>query len=107
MQLTLPADRTDYRTLGFNKSGGIGFFKPAASIAAIPANRAFLYLNGMSLTNAFYIDFDGTTTSIDELLPDADALDSNAPIYDLSGRRMQGTLHKGIYIQNGRKFMVK
>lgn len=107
MQLTLPADRTDYRTLGFNKSGEIGFFKPAASIAAIPANRAFLYLNGMSLTNAFYIDFDGTTTSIDELLPDADALDSNAPIYDLSGRRMQGTLHKGIYIQNGRKFMVK
>ena len=107
MQLTLPADRTDYRTLGFNKSGEIGFFKPAASIAAIPANRAFLYLNGMSLTNAFYIDFDGTTTSIDELLPDADALDSNAPIYDLSGRRMQGTLHKGIYIQNGRKFIVK
>lgn len=107
MQLTLPADRADYRTLGFNKSGEIGFFKPASSIPAIPANRAFLYLNGMSLTNAFYIDFDGTTTSIDELLPDADALDSNAPIYDLSGRRMQGTLHKGIYIQNGRKFMVK
>ena len=107
VKLSLPADREDYRTLGFNAGGEIGFFKPASSIAAIPANRAFLYLNGISLTNAFYIDFDGTTTSIDELLPAADVLGGNAPVYDLSGRRMQGTLHKGIYIQNGRKFMVK
>lgn len=107
VKLSLSGDREDYRTLGFNAGGEIGFFKPASSIAAIPANRAFLYLNGISLTNAFYIDFDGTTTSIDELLPAADVLGGNAPVYDLSGRRMQGTLHKGIYIQNGRKFMVK
>ena len=107
VKLSLSGGREDYRTLGFNASGEIGFFKPASSIAAIPANRAFLYLNGISLTNAFYIDFDGTTTSIDELLPAADVLGGNAPVYDLSGRRIQGTLHKGIYIQNGRKFMVK
>lgn len=107
VQLTLPTDRTKYRTLGFNSKDQIGFFKPASTIAAIPANRAFLYLSGSSLTNAFYIDLDGTTTSIDELLPDVDVLNTNAPIYDLSGRRMEGTLHKGIYIQNGRKFMVK
>lgn len=101
------ADHSLLRTLGFNNKNEIGFFKPASSITSIPANRAYLKLPSGSATNAFYIDFDGTTTSIDELLPAADVLDSNAPIYDLSGRRMQGTLHKGIYIQNGRKFMVK
>ena len=101
------ADHSLLRTLGFNSEGQIGFFKPAASIKSIPANRAYLKLPSSSATNAFYIDFDGTTTSIDELLPAADVLNTNAPIYDLSGRRMEGTLHKGIYIQNGRKFMVK
>lgn len=101
------ADHSLLRTLGFNSSNKIGFFKPADSIKSIPANRAYLKLPSSSATNAFYIDFDGTTTSIDELLPAADVLDNNAPIYNLSGRRMQGTLHKGIYIQNGRKFMVK
>lgn len=99
------ADHSLLRTLGIT-SGKIGFFKPASTITVIPANRAYLRLSNISQTNAFYIDFDGTTTSIDELLPATEAQD-NAPIYDLSGRRMQGTLHKGIYIQNGRKFMVK
>ena len=103
------ADHSLLRTLGFIKideKDQIGFFKPASTIKAIPANRAYLRLSNISQTNAFYIDFDGTTTSINELLPATEAQD-NAPIYDLSGRRMQGTLHKGIYIQNGRKFMVK
>ncbi len=35
------------------------------------------------------------------------AIDLNAPIYDLSGRRVNGQLHKGIYIVNGRKVIIK
>ena len=38
---------------------------------------------------------------------DAQLLDPNAPIYDLMGRRVQGQLTQGIYIQNGRKFIVR
>lgn len=96
-----------YRTLGFNSASKIGFFKPASSITQIPANRAFLHFTSAP-TSAFYIDFDGTTTGIDTLLPAAETeLDKNAPVYDLSGRRIQGTLRTGIYLQNGRKFMVK
>ena len=96
-----------YRTLGFNSADKIGFFKPASSIAQIPANRAFLHFT-TAPTSAFYIDFDGTETDIDTLLPAAETeLDKNAPVYDLSGRRIQGTLRTGIYLQNGRKFMVK
>ena len=37
----------------------------------------------------------------------ASAIDLNAPIYDLSGRRVNGQLHKGIYIVNGRKVIIK
>ena len=100
-------DHSLYRTLGFNSDSKIGFFKPSSKIVAIPANRAFLHFTSAP-TSAFYIDFDGTTTSIDTLLPAAAAeLDKNAPVYDLSGRRIQGTLRTGIYLQNGRKFMVK
>lgn len=100
-------DHALYRTLGFNSASKIGFFKPASSITQIPANRAFLHFTSAP-TSAFYIDFDGTTTGIDTLLPAAETeLDKNAPVYDLSGRRIQGTLRTGIYLQNGRKFMVK
>lgn len=100
-------DHAFYRTLGFNSASKIGFFKPASSIAQIPANRAFLHFTSAP-TSAFYIDFDGTTTGIDTLLPAAETeLDKNAPVYDLSGRRIQGTLRTGIYLQNGRKFMVR
>ena len=33
--------------------------------------------------------------------------DDNAPIYDLLGRKMTGILSKGVYIRNGKKFIVK
>ena len=32
---------------------------------------------------------------------------ANAPIYDLSGRRVNNAVKGGIYIQNGKKFIVK
>lgn len=35
------------------------------------------------------------------------AFDANAPIYDVVGRQVTTPLKKGIYIQNGRKFIVK
>ena len=35
------------------------------------------------------------------------AFDANAPIYDVVGRQVSAPLKKGIYIQNGRKFIVK
>jgi hypothetical protein len=35
------------------------------------------------------------------------AFDANAPIYDVVGRQVSAPLKKGIYIQNGHKFIVK
>ena len=34
-------------------------------------------------------------------------LDANAPIYNVMGQKMSGNLPAGIYIQNGKKFIVK
>lgn len=36
-----------------------------------------------------------------------DTIDKDAPVYNLLGREMHGTLPNGIYIQNGRKFIVR
>jgi len=35
------------------------------------------------------------------------ATESTAPVFDLQGRRVNGTLVKGIYVCNGHKFVVK
>ena len=47
----------------------------------------------------------GGTTAIESVLNNN--TDANAPIYDLSGRRVMNTVKGGIYIQNGKKFIVK
>lgn len=48
----------------------------------------------------------GETTNIEESVINT-PLGKNAPIYDLSGRRVLSTMKGGIYIQNGKKFIVK
>jgi hypothetical protein len=53
--------------------------------------------------NVLRFNFGGNTTAIESVV---NGLDANAPIYDLSGRRVK-VATKGIYIQNGKKFMVK
>jgi hypothetical protein len=47
----------------------------------------------------------GGTTAIESVLNNG--VDANAPIYDLSGRRVKNAVKGGIYIQNGKKFIVK
>jgi hypothetical protein len=32
---------------------------------------------------------------------------NNAPVYNLNGMLMNGNLQKGVYVQNGKKFIVK
>ena len=64
--------------------------------------KAYLSLNN-SAVKAFFFNFDGETTAIDAV----EVVNPNAPIYDLSGRRVLSTVKGGIYIQNGKKFIVK
>ena len=67
--------------------------------------KAYLPLEtaGQSAVKAFFFNFGGETTGVDAV----EVVKPNAPIYDLSGRRVLSTVKGGIYIQNGKKFIVK
>ena len=48
----------------------------------------------------------GTVEGISDVIARPE-LDVNAPIYDLSGRRVLRTVKGGLYIQGGKKVIVK
>ncbi len=79
----------------------------------LPANmkgfRAYFQLKGetASLARAFSIDFgDGETTGIIAIGTDRAASTDNAT-YTLDGRRISKATQKGVYIQNGKKVIIR
>lgn len=82
----------------------VGFYT-AAGDAPLPANRAYLDKPAQEAVNAVAMNFgNGMVTNINTA--SAQSAD-NAPIYDLSGRRVQHTVKGGLYIKGGRKFMAQ
>lgn len=74
----------------------VGFYT-AAGDAPLPANRAYLDKPAQEAANAVAMNFgDGTVTNINTAIS-AQSADS-APIYDLSGRRVQHTVKGSLYI---------
>ncbi len=63
------------------------------------------YLPKTTESKTLRFNFGGNTTAIESVLNNG--VDANAPIYDLSGRRVMNAVKGGIYIQNGKKFIVK
>ncbi len=88
----------------FSKKDNVaGFYKPNSSITTLAANKAYI----MAPTNdeALVLNFaGGEVTGINQAT--INATESNAPIYDLTGRRVAKAV-KGIYVKNGKKFIVK
>ena len=71
-----------------------------------PAQKAYLVIAGGGGVKAFYpLTGEGGETSI-ELAEDATE-PQDAVLYDLSGRRVQGTPRSGIYIKNGKMVIIK
>lgn len=79
----------------------VKFCKLSATNNTVNANKAYLTLTAAA-ANALNFDFGGTTTGIENAVADKA---NNAPIYDLSGRRVMNAVKGGIYIQNGKKFV--
>lgn len=77
---------------------GIAFYPCKAG--SLPSNKAYLLGNGES---AIVMNFGNAVTGINTIAAPASA---KAPIFDLSGRRVVKAT-KGLYIQNGKKFIVK
>lgn len=100
--ITLADDtRANYLVFGKN-SNTVGFYAPSASVAKIPANKA--YLNASALSNAaIALNFNGTTTGVNTVVLGENGV--NAPVFDLSGRRVAAPVKGGVYIQNGKKFI--
>lgn len=67
--------------------------------------KAYLPVDNAETTSGVLRFNFGGTTAIESVLNNS--TDANAPIYDLSGRRVMNTVKGGIYIQNGKKFIVK
>ena len=87
---------------------GVGLYKAKAG-STLARNKAYLdYSNPtQSVSTAVRMVIGGNTpTDITHLMPQED-VDEQAPIYDLSGRRVQHTVKGGLYIRNGRKFIVR
>lgn len=81
-----------------NGSEGTAFYPCKAG--SLPINKAYLLGNG---ENAIVMNFGNAVTGINTIAAPASA---KAPIFDLSGRRVVKAT-KGLYIQNGKKFIVK
>lgn len=82
-----------------NGSEGTAFYPCKAG--SLPINKAYLLGNGGE--NAIVMNFGNAVTGINTIAAPASA---KAPIFDLSGRRVVKAT-KGLYIQNGKKVIVK
>lgn len=96
-------DKNTYRVFGRNSSNVVGFFTPSGNLNEVKANRGYFTVsNG----GALRLNFEDSVVSGIDAIAANQAL-HNAPIFDLSGRRVMNTVKGGLYIQNGRKFIVK
>lgn len=84
-------------------SGNIGVaFYPVSSENTVAMNKAYLHTTG-SGAPSLVLSFGDETDAIQAI---ESVKGQNAPIYDMQGRRVQKAV-KGLYIQGGKKFMVK
>ncbi len=79
----------------------IGF--ALANNSEVGANQA--YVTKSEYQNIIFLRDSSGVTGIGEA--QQGELNSQAPVFDLSGRRVAGTVKGGVYIQNGNKFIVK
>ena len=92
-------------------------YHPSAENQQMKGFRAYFQLKGdAAKARAFRLDFgDGETTGIKEIydLPIYDLQFNSSSCYDLSGRKIansksvNGKLQKGVYIERGKKFVIK
>ena len=101
------ADRGSILTLGRNSGGTLGFFYYKGTDPIQPY-RAYLTYEWVNNSAKLFFSFlDDEITSLDGINVNGNVNDD--AIYDLNGRKVADNhaLPKGIYIKNGKKFVVK
>lgn len=98
---TVTDHRAEYLVFGTN-AGNVGFYKPSATNNTIAANKAFIAASSLTTgEGAIAMNFGSNITGINNAV----VASENAPIFDLSGRRVVKAIKGGVYIQNGKKFV--
>lgn len=92
--------KANYLVFGVN-ADKVGFYTPG-NVTAIPANKAYINASALS-ASAIALNFGNTVTGINAATINNG--ENNAPIYDLSGRRVWAPVKGGLYIQNGKKLV--
>lgn len=87
-----------------NGTGNVGFFRSTKS--TLVANRAYIKLDN-SASQSIAMNFDGNIVSSIESVNTNNATINNAPVFDLTGRRVMKMVKGNLYIQNGRKFIAQ
>ena len=99
-----------------NTSDEPGFYRLKADGGKLKSNRAYLVIGQSVLQGAsvkalrlsLSDDPDDTPTAIQLIDASEAGIDMNGTFYTISGVRVQGLpTQKGVYIQNGKKIMVK
>jgi len=93
-------------------SQGVGFYKVGASGISLEAGRAYLQIPAETASSrgvlSLRFEDEEEATGVDDAarLNSKDEITNNNVLYDLQGRRVEKP-QRGIYIQNGKKVIVK
>lgn len=96
---------TDANVYILSKNGGetVKFFALDETNNTINANKAYLVVPAAAGARALNFNFGNNITGIQNAA--VEGVNANAPLFDLSGRRVVKAVKGGIYIQNGKKFV--
>lgn len=83
-------------------ANGTAFYKGKIG-STLKANKAYLTLDVVG-GEAISMNFGGNVTGINQIV---NAEQNNAPVYDLTGRRVVRTVKGGLYIKGGNKFIAR
>lgn len=84
-------------------ANGTAFYKGKIG-TTLKANKAYLTLDAAGAPEAISMNFGGNVTGINQIV---NAEQNNAPVYDLTGRRVVRTVKGGLYIKGGNKFIAR
>ena len=83
-------------------ANGTAFYKGTIG-TTLKANKAYLTLD-VAGGEAISMNFGGNVTGINQIV---NVEQNNAPVYDLTGRRVVRTVKGGLYIKGGNKFIAR
>lgn len=101
------ADLADKLILGISdETQEVGFFSINDNVATLTANHAYLNKTN-STVQTLSVRLAGQATGIGQISVGSSKVNTQTPVYDLTGRRVNYTVKGQLYIQNGRKFIAQ